>query len=131
MLKDDPHLTDAKHSLLIAMVEAMDDSYIFSKALELLQCNMLTMECFQYAYGWLMQWSKSKAYILAASENHPDTIKFQSVSTGRGVNPLDITKHDVVLIKDDLDFLRTKVNDPVSCLGNVMGLQTCAGWCYG
>lgn len=114
MLKDDLHLTDAKHSLLVAMVEVTDDSYIFAKSLELLQCNVLTMEHFQYAYGWLTQWAKSKAYVLAASGNHPDTIKFQSVSTGRGVNPLDITMHDVVLVKEDLDFLRTKVNDPVS-----------------
>jgi len=114
MLKDDPHLTDVKHSQLIAMVEATDDSYIFSKSLESLRCNALAMEHFQYAYGWLTQWMKSKAYILAATENHPDAIKFQSVSTGRGVNPLDITEHDVVLVKDDLDFLRTKVNDPVS-----------------
>ena len=119
MLKDDPHLTDAKHSLLIAMVEATDDSYIFSKSLESLRRNALAMEHFQYAYGWLTQWAKSKAYVLAATENHPDTIKFQSVSTGRGVNPLDITEHDVVLVKDDLDFLRTKVNDPVSCFTEI------------
>ena len=114
MLKDDPHLTDAKHSLLVAMVEATDDSYIFAKSLESLQRNALAMERFQYAYGWLTQWAKSNAYVLAASGNHPDTIKFQSVSTRRGVNPLDITEHDVVLVKEDLDFLRTKVNDPVS-----------------
>ena len=114
MLKDDPHLTDAKHSLLIAMVEATDDSYIFSKSLELLRRNALAMEHFQYAYGLLTQWVKLKAYVLAATEDHPDTIKFQSVSRGRGVNPLDITEHDVVLVKDNLDFLRTKVNDPVS-----------------
>ncbi|EDR16147.1 uncharacterized protein LACBIDRAFT_321369 [Laccaria bicolor S238N-H82] len=114
MIKDDPHLMDAKHKLLVAMVEATDDSYIFSKSLESLQHNALAMERFQYAYGWLMQWAKSKAYVLAASENYPDTVKFQSVSMGRGVNPLDITEHDVVLIRDDLDFLQTKVNDPVS-----------------
>jgi hypothetical protein len=114
MLRDDPHLTDAKHSLLVAMVEATDDSYIFTKTLESLRRNALAMERFQYAYGWLTQWAKSRAYVLAASENYPDVVKFQSVSTGRGVNPLDITEHDVALVKDDLDFLRTKVNDPAS-----------------
>jgi len=101
----------------------MDDSYIFSKSLESLQRNVLTMEHFQYAYGWLMQWSKLKAYVLMASENHSDTVKFQSVSMG--VNPLDITEHDVVLVKDDLDFLRTKVNDPVSHFTEIKDFIEC------
>jgi len=115
MSKDDPHLKDARQSLLIAIVEVTDDSYIFSKSLESLTHNALVMERFQFAYGWLTQWAKSKAYILHPLGDHPDTVKFQSISTGRGVNPLDITEHDVVLVKDDLDFLRTKVNDPAWC----------------
>lgn len=114
MLRDDPHLKDARDGLLIAMVEATDDSCIFSKTLELLQHNALAMERVQYAYGWLTQWAKSKAYVLSAVGEHPETVKFQSVSTRVGVNPLDITEHDVALIKDDLDFLRTKVNDLIS-----------------
>ncbi|EDR05378.1 uncharacterized protein LACBIDRAFT_329822 [Laccaria bicolor S238N-H82] len=114
MQKDDPHLKDARLSLRVAMVEATDDSYIFSRSLVSLQRNALAMERFQYAYGWLTQWAKLKAYVLSATGDHPDTVKFQSVSTGRGVNPLAITEHDVALIKDDLDFLRTKVNDPTS-----------------
>ena len=114
MVKGDPHLKDARNSLLVAMVEATDDSYIFSKSLESLQRNALAMERFQYAYGWLTQWAKSKAYVLSAAGDTPDTVKFQSVSTGIGINPLDITEHNVALVKDDLDFLRTKVNDPAS-----------------
>ena len=114
MLRNDLHLKDARLSLRVAMVEATDDSYIFSKSLASLQRNTLAMECFQYAYGWLTQWAKLKAYVLLATCDHPDVVKFQSVSTGRGVNPLAITEHDVVLIRDDLDFLRTKVNDPTS-----------------
>jgi len=114
MSRDDPHLKDARLSLRVAMVEVTDDSYIFSRSLVSLQRNALAMERFQYAYGWLTQWAKSKAYILSAAGDHPDTVKFQSVSTGRGVNPLAITEHDVALIRDDLDFLRAKVNDPTS-----------------
>lgn len=93
MLRNDLHLKDAKHDLLIAMVEVTDDSYIFSKSLESLRCNTLAIEWFQFAYGWLTQWTKSRAYVLSAPGDHPDTIKFQSVSMGRGVNPLDITEH--------------------------------------
>jgi len=115
MSRDDLHLKDARLSLRVAMVEATDDSYIFSRSLVSLQCNTLAMERFQYAYSWLTQWAKSKAYVLLAAGDHPDTVKFQSVSTGRGVNPLAITEHDVALIRDDLDFLRAKVNDPMSC----------------
>ena len=114
MLRNDPHLKDARLSLRVAMVEATDDSYIFSKSLASLQRNALAMERFQYAYGWLTQWAKSKAYVLSATCDHPDVVKFQSVSTGRGVNPLAIMEHDIALIRDDLDFLRKKVNDPTS-----------------
>lgn len=114
ILRDDPHLKDVRHSQLVSMVEVADDSYIFFKSLESLQHNTLAMERFQFAYGWLTQWAKLRAYVLLAPGDHPDTIKFQLVSTGIGVNPLDITEHDVTLVRDDLDFLRTKVNDPVS-----------------
>lgn len=58
MQRDDPHLKDARLSLRVAMVEAADDSYIFSKSLASLQRNALAMERFQYAYGWLTQWAK-------------------------------------------------------------------------
>ena len=114
MQRDDPHLKDARLSLHVAKVEATDNSYIFSKSLASLQHNTLAMEHFQHAYGWLTQWAKSKAYMLSAMSDQPDVVNFQSVSTGRRVNPLAMTEYDVALIKDDLDFLRTKVNDPVS-----------------
>lgn len=68
MQRDDPHLKDARLSLRVAMVEAADDSYIFSKSLASLQRNALAMERFQYAYGWLTQWAKSKAYVLSAGQ---------------------------------------------------------------
>ncbi|KAF8191175.1 hypothetical protein BJ912DRAFT_849617 [Pholiota molesta] len=42
--RKDPHTSDADRSILIAMVEATDDSYIFSKSIESLQRNTLTME---------------------------------------------------------------------------------------
>src|SRR5277367_3650048 len=110
----DPHLKDTGNDLLVAVVEATDDSYIFAKSLECLRRSTLEMERFQYAYGWLTQWTKSRAYIIASVGNHPDTTTFQSVSTQRGVHPFTITEHEVSLIKDDLDFLRTKVDNPTS-----------------
>ena len=111
----DPHLMDAQLQLQVAMVEATDDSYIFSRSADSLIRNTLAMERFQYAYGWQTQWAKSNAYIIAPAKEktYPDTITFESVTIGgREVDPLTITKHTIALIKNGLDFLRTKVDNP-------------------
>ena len=110
----DPHLKDAGLELPIVMVEATDDTYIFSRTIKSLQQNTLAMERFQYAYGWLTNWSKSNAYLITpeAGKQYPNNITFQSVLVGRGVDPLVETEHTILLIKDDLDFLRTKVDNP-------------------
>jgi hypothetical protein len=72
------------------------------------------MERFQYAYGWLTNWSKSNAYLIApeAGKQYPDKITFQSVLVGRGVDPLTVTEHTISLIKDNIDFFQTKVDNP-------------------
>ena len=115
--RGDPHFKNANLKLQVAMVEATDDTYIFSKSIQSLTENTLKMERFQYAYGWQTQWTKSFAYILTPETNsdYPETITFQSVSIGgREVNPLTITEHPITLIKNDLVFLRTKVDNPTA-----------------
>ncbi|KAJ7491047.1 hypothetical protein FB451DRAFT_1023142 [Mycena latifolia] len=57
--KADPHLPDDHLKLQVAMTEATDDSYLFAKSLTSLRRNTLEMERFQYAYGWLTQWTKT------------------------------------------------------------------------
>lgn len=57
--RNDPHLKDDGNYLTVAMVEATDDSFLFSKSLTSLRKNTLAMERFQFAYGWMTQWSKS------------------------------------------------------------------------
>lgn len=114
-----PHFTDkdTNKKLMVAMVEATDDTYIFSKSVQSLTKNTLEMEHFQYAYGWQTQWTKSYAYVLMseAEKEYPETITFQSVSIGGiDVNPLTITEHMITLIKNDLVFLRTKVDNPTA-----------------
>jgi len=74
MERCDPHLKDAEVKLMVGMVEATDDSYIFSKSLVSLISNTLAMERFQYAYGWLTQWSKSHAYMFAGQRIIPITL---------------------------------------------------------
>lgn len=115
--RNEPHLRDAEQKLLVAMVEATDDTYIFSKSIESLVKNTLIMERFQYAYGWQTQWTKSLAYVLNSDtgKEYPNTITFQSVSIGGPeINPLTISEHPITLIKNDLMFLRTKVDNPTS-----------------
>lgn len=90
------------------MVEATDDTYIFSKSVRSLTRNTLEMERFQYAYRWQTQWTKSYAYVLMseAEKEYPETITFQSVSIGgMDVDPLTITEHVITVIKNDLMFL--------------------------
>ncbi|KAF8164064.1 hypothetical protein BJ912DRAFT_1035130 [Pholiota molesta] len=88
--RKDPHTSDADLHILIAMVEATDDSYIFSKSIESLRNNTLIMERFQFAYGWMTNWAKSNAYILAPEQGkvYTDTLSFDSVSTGIGDDPM-------------------------------------------
>ena len=114
MTRGDPHVRGADAELLVGMVEATNDSYIFSKSLNLLIKNTLEMERFQYAYGWLTQWSKSHAYVLGGSGDHPNHAVFHSVSTTPKSDPLNIIEHRVELVADELEFLQTKVNDPTS-----------------
>ncbi|ESK81507.1 hypothetical protein Moror_15682 [Moniliophthora roreri MCA 2997] len=52
-MANDPHHPIDNVTVPITMVEATDDSYIFSTLLNSLQSNILAMERFQYAYGWL------------------------------------------------------------------------------
>ncbi|KAJ7015871.1 hypothetical protein C8F04DRAFT_876197, partial [Mycena alexandri] len=57
--KADPHLPDDNLRTLVGMVEATDDSHLFSRSLPSLRRNVLAMERFQFAYGWTTNWLKS------------------------------------------------------------------------
>ncbi|KAJ7361699.1 hypothetical protein DFH08DRAFT_1033376 [Mycena albidolilacea] len=113
-LKGDPHLADNHLSCKVIMVEATDNSYLFARSLTALQRNALAMEHFQFAYGWLTQWTKLMAYVLEPSSDPPAFADFESVTTTTGANPLNITTHCVALRSNELDFLRTLVDDPHS-----------------
>ncbi|KAJ6521363.1 hypothetical protein DFH09DRAFT_1331236 [Mycena vulgaris] len=111
--KADPHLPDDLLETRITMAEATDDSYIFAWTLPSLRRSILAMERFQYAYGWLTQWLKSMAYVLEPqTDTIPNSVKFDSVTDILGVNPLIVTTHNVKLIKNELDFLCAKVDNP-------------------
>ena len=65
--RNDPHLKDDGNCLTVAMVEATDDSFLFSRSFPSLRRNTLAMERFQFAYGWMTQWSKSMVFLLSAT----------------------------------------------------------------
>ena len=67
--RGDPHFAAAKATIHVSMVEATDDSYLFSRSLQSLQRNVLAMERFQYAYGWQTQWKKTMAFLLNGSKS--------------------------------------------------------------
>jgi hypothetical protein len=89
----------------MTMVEATDDSYIFALTLQALSAFCLEMERFQYAYGWLMQWAKTYAYILCPSGPTPDTVSMPSITIQEGIHPHTIKWYDVPLRVGELEFL--------------------------
>ena len=109
--RNDPHLPDDNLSLPVRMIEATDDSIIFARSIPALQSFCLLAERFQFAYGWLTNWTKTTAYVLSPNENQPATLTMPSITVQPGVSPLDVTNHDVPLIADELDFLRVKINN--------------------
>ncbi|KAJ7185757.1 hypothetical protein C8R46DRAFT_881750 [Mycena filopes] len=112
-LKADPHLSDDKLQIVVTMVEATDDSFLFAKSLRAAQRFCLEMERFQFAYGWLTQWSKTFAYIL--NDKNPlgqERLSFPSVTVEPGVDPWTVKYYDVPVIRSGLDFLNAKVDDP-------------------
>ena len=110
--KGDPHLPNNHLQLTIVMADATDDSYIFSTTIQSLHAMTLEMERFQFTYGWLTQWMKTIAFVLNGSDRVPDKISFLSISIGNGQDPMAITEHEVPLIQNVLEFLRTKVDNP-------------------
>ncbi|KAJ7166150.1 hypothetical protein C8R46DRAFT_900122 [Mycena filopes] len=110
--QNDPHLLSDTLSVRLNMVEATDDSHIFALTADRLRQNVLAMEHFQFAYGWLTQWKKSYAYILEPSTPPPDSLDLHSISVGAGIDPLSISVVTVPLLANDLSFLRAKIDDP-------------------
>ncbi|TFY51956.1 hypothetical protein EVJ58_g10282 [Rhodofomes roseus] len=117
-----PHLPIDRESILISMVEAMDDSAIVTPSLQSLCTATHMMERFQAAYGWATNWPKSLAFVLN-SPNPPSTIQVPSVDVS---NPDSDTVnwHSVDVVTTHLEFLRIRVNDPVAQFNRVRDIIT-------
>ena len=115
--KRQAHYPDHRLRIPVTMVEATDDSIIFATNLPTLQKLTLAMERFQYAYGWLTSWKKTVAYGLCLPEDQrTNTVQMPSITiqTGGQYDPEVVTWHEVPLKLDELQFLRTRVDDPAS-----------------
>lgn len=108
----DPHLPNDNISLPIRMIEATDDSIIFARSIPALKSFCLIAERFQYAYGWLTNWTKTSLYVLSPPADLPDSVSMPSITVQLGVSPLIVSNHDVSLISNELEFLRVKIDNP-------------------
>jgi hypothetical protein len=109
---NDFHTPDDRLRARITMVEATDDSYLFAISLTTLQRLCLEAERFQYAYGWMTQWTKTKAYVIYPNGDSPSTVTMPSITVAEGIHPWTISQHEIPLKAGELEFLRAKVDDP-------------------
>ena len=109
-----PHLPEDAIETRVTMTEATDDPYIFTMKLPTLISFCLAMEHFQFVYGWLMQWLKTRLYVLCLKGQVPNTIEMESITVKEGVHPWTMMKHAVPAITNELEFLHMKVDDPGS-----------------
>ncbi|KAK0504528.1 hypothetical protein EDD18DRAFT_1343302 [Armillaria luteobubalina] len=93
------------------MAEATDNSFVFANSLMGLQYFCLSMERFQFAYGWLTQWTKTLVYALQVRGEIPKTVAMPSITNKPGVNPWKITYHPVPVHVNQMEMLRTQVNN--------------------
>src|ERR1700683_3703121 len=112
---NESHTPDDHIPARITMVEATDDSYLFATTLTTLQRLCLEAERFQYAYGWLTQWTKTRAYVIYPNEESPLTVTMPSIKVAEGIHPWTISQHVIPLKAGELEFLCVKVDDPSWC----------------
>jgi len=104
----DLHLHGDLESLLVAIVEAMDDSELLATILLSLQQPYLHMERFQAAYGWITSWIKSQVYVHRVP-NPLASFQMPSVNSN-DLSSSAVTWQSITVVPDYLEFLQTKVN---------------------
>ncbi|KAK0493401.1 hypothetical protein EDD18DRAFT_1356841 [Armillaria luteobubalina] len=93
------------------MAEVTDDSFVFANSLMGLQYFCLSMERFQFVYGWLTQWTKTLVYALQVRGEIPKTVAMPLITNKPGVNPWKITYHPVPVHINQMEMLCTQVNN--------------------
>ncbi len=83
--KGEPHTPLDDIMVKVAMVEATDDSLLFADSIIKLWEMCISMEWFQFAYGWMTAWDKSEVSIINSDSYISPSIQMPSIDTG---NPL-------------------------------------------
>jgi hypothetical protein len=106
------HIPEDNIKLIVLMVEATDDSYIFATSWQTLEELVLEIECFQHTYNWTTQWKKSVYYALNDPEMEAtDYTDVKSIDKEDLWNQAKTTTHRVAVNSTALDFLGATIDD--------------------
>ncbi|KZV82964.1 hypothetical protein EXIGLDRAFT_736049 [Exidia glandulosa HHB12029] len=111
-VKGEVHTPDDRAILRVSMIEATDDSYLFATSRPAMSLFCLMMERFQFAYGWLTQWSKTVMYVVGPiPPNTPARMSMPSITNKPSISPFKITFHPVPVVTGRLSFLNTDIDN--------------------
>ncbi|KAJ7827315.1 hypothetical protein B0H13DRAFT_2241019 [Mycena leptocephala] len=111
-LKADPHLQNDKLQVVVAMVEATDDSFLFAKSLRAVQDFVFTWNASSCVWMADSMVQDVRIHPERQGPGSPGPALFPSITVQPGVDPWTIQNYDVPVIRTGLDFLNAKVDDP-------------------
>ncbi|KAF8955401.1 hypothetical protein BDZ97DRAFT_1740218, partial [Flammula alnicola] len=111
-----PHVPTDDLSILLSMIEAMDDTLLVFSSIPSLMTASRAAERFQATYGWETCWPKTVFYAYRSPEFPPNTSTPQNIQ----IPSVDLTNpsssytslNDVPVITDHTTFLRVPINRP-------------------
>ncbi len=117
--KGEPHTPLDDIIVKVAMVEATDDSLLFAHSITELREMCLSMEHFQFTYGWTTAWDKSEVSIINSHLHMSASILLPSIDTGNPASP-DTVSHSIPVCPDKIIFLRTPINDEIAHFNSLL-----------
>ena len=108
--KGEPHTSLDSNTIKVTMVEVTDDSLLFAESLVKLREMCISMECFQFTYGWMTAWEKSEVSIFNADSDVPSSVQMPSIDP-QNPSLSDTVSHPVPVRPGKIIFLRTPIND--------------------
>src|SRR5258708_8353047 len=117
--KGEPHTPLDDMIGKVAMVEETNDSLLFTHSIAELREMCISMECFQFAYGWTTAWDKSEVSIINSHLHMSTSILLPSIDTGNPASP-DTVSHSIPVCPDKIIFLRTPINDEIAHFNSLL-----------
>ncbi|KAK0436640.1 uncharacterized protein EV420DRAFT_1672166 [Desarmillaria tabescens] len=107
-LRGRPHLPNDCITVLIVMMEAMDDSAIITMSMPTCLSLIMMSETFQSAYGSETSWSKSAAF-LRNVQNPPSQLQVTSIDP---MQPHIQVQHNLAVSTSHIELLHVSINNP-------------------